>query len=425
MSVIQTDADLTAEDNRLRRAWISVAIMTVILTLAYADRSALAVAAPEVRRDFGLSAVEFGALSSAFAWPYAISLLLVGGVIDRWGERRLFALGTILFSVAQLANGVVSSLWQFFVFRVVLGVGEAPGFMAAARATKMWFKDEEQGLPTGIWNCSSSLGPALAPLLFTPLVLVLGWRGMFMTIGAVGLVFSAIWYWYYRESPISHGSASPHDKSSGLIKNDITVRQWLGLFRHRSPLFLAIGAFFMGYLNFTLISWLPQYFELGRNISVAATGVLASLPFFAGVAGAIFGGTFADTMTERGLSRITSCKLGAAGGALLQAVCIIPALLVSNLVLSVVFFSLSQFFHSVSSSNAWTTVEAVSPPSRVGSVGSIWDFGLFIGSGIGPFVTGVLFQKTGGFLVPLMMASVGVLLSAGAYWFGVKNEVEA
>ncbi len=271
MSVIQTDADLTAEDNRLRRAWISVAIMTVILTLAYADRSALAVAAPEVRRDFGLSAVEFGALSSAFAWPYAISLLLVGGVIDRWGERRLFALGTVLFSVAQLANGIVSSLWQFFVFRVVLGVGEAPGFMAAARATKMWFKDEEQGLPTGIWNCSSSLGPALAPLLFTPLVLVLGWRGMFMTIGAVGLVFSAIWYWYYRESPISHGSASPHDKSGGLIKNDITIRQWLGLFRHRSPLFLAIGAFFMGYLNFTLISWLPQYFELGRNISVAAT----------------------------------------------------------------------------------------------------------------------------------------------------------
>src|ERR1700749_5148848 len=130
MSVIQTGANLTAEDNRLRRAWISVAIMTVILTLAYADRSALAAAAPEVRRDFGLSAVEFGALSSAFAWPYAISLLLVGGVSDGGGEGKLLARGTVLFSVTQLANGIVSSLWQFFVFRVVLGVGEAPGFTA-------------------------------------------------------------------------------------------------------------------------------------------------------------------------------------------------------------------------------------------------------------------------------------------------------
>ena len=63
----------------------------------------------------------------------------------------------------------------------------------------------------------------------------------------------------------------------------------------------------------------------------------------------------------------------------------------------------------------------------IASTRSVLDavLGLFIGSGIGPFVTGVLYQKTGGFLVPLMMASVGVLLSAGAYWFGVKNEVEA
>lgn len=425
MSVVQTGSGLAAERARLRRAWISVAIMTVVLTLAYADRSALAVAAPDVRRAFGLSAVQFGALSSAFAWPYAISLLLVGGVIDRWGERRLFALGTVLFSVAQLANGVVSGLWQFFIFRIVLGVGEAPGFMAAARATKMWFRDEEQGLPTGVWNCSSALGPALAPLLFTPLILVLGWRGMFVAIGAIGLVFSVIWYCYYRESPVSYGSIGLHEAGSGGTKRDITLREWLSLFRHRSPLFLAVGAFFMGYLNFTLISWLPQYFELGRNISVARTGVLASLPFFAGVVGAVFGGTFADKLTGHGLSRITSCKLGAAGGAFMQALCIIPALLVSNLYLSIVFFSLSQFFHSVSSSNAWTTVEAVSPPSRVGSVGSIWDFGLFLGSGIGPFATGVLFQWTGGFLVPLLLAGVGVLLSAGAYWFGVKNEVEA
>lgn len=423
---IESAAVPSAREERRRRtrAWTSVAILVVLLTLAYADRSALAVGATEIRKDFNLSPITYGAISSVFAWPYAVSLLIMGGFVDRFGSRKLLSFGTALFSVAQLAMGAVTGIWQFFVLRILLGVGESPGFTSAARVTKTWFKDEEQGAPTGIWNSTSALGPALAPLLFTPLMLVVGWRGMFVTLGIIGVVISLVWFFYYREHTETvrvKGAANPVIVKTGHTLN---LKEWGRIFRHRSPRFLAIGAFLGGYMGFTLISWLPQYFEVSRNVSVAETGLLASLPFFAGFFGAILGGRFPDfLMKRRHYNRILACKVGLAGGAVLSAVLVVPAILSPNLTVSVLFLTLSGFFGPFSSSNAWNTIQAVSPASRVGSVGGIWDFGGFLGSGIGPVVTGVMLQVTGSFIPPLLLGALGVLGSAAAYWFGVRDRV--
>jgi len=427
-----------------RRGWIAVAILVVLLSLAYADRSALAVGATEIRTAFHLTDVEYGAISSVFAWPYAVALLIMGGFVDRYGSRNLLSIGTIVFSLSQVAMAFVTGIWQFFVLRILLGVGESPGFTSAARVTKTWFKEKDQGLPTGLWNSTSALGPALAPLLFTPLMIAAGWRGMFVTIGLVGIVIAIVWYVFYRErdkvvrlnpgtptSAIPTGAVVAEAPATGegkviVVKtgHTLNLKEWGRIFKHRSPRFLAIGAFFGGYMGFTLITWLPQYFEVSRHVSVAETGFLAALPFLAGFLGAIVGGRFPDfLMRHSSVSRITACKLGVAGGALISAVLIIPAVLSPDLTVAVVFLTLSGFFGPFGSSNAWNTIEAVSPTSRVGSVGGIWDFGGFLGSGLGPVLTGVLLQATGSFIPPLLVGAVGVIASAAAYWFGVKDRV--
>ena len=411
------------ERRRRRRAWTAIVLLMIILSLAYSDRSALAVGATEIRASFHLNPVTYGAISSIFAWPYAIALLIMGPFVDRFGSRWLLSLGTMLFSAAQLLTGFVTGVWQFFVLRVLLGVGESPGFTSAARATKMWFKDEEQGLPTGLWNSTSALGPAIAPLLFTPLMLALGWRGMFVTLGIIGGVMAVVWLVYYRErkplAVVDGQVREVHVDSS----HKINPAEWGRIFRHRSARFLAIGAFLGGYQGFTLITWLPQYFEVSRQVSVAETGVLASLPYLAGFFGAVIGGRFPDVFTRRGLDRITSCKIGLAGGAIISAVLVVPALLSHSLLISVIFLTLSGFFGPFSSSNAWTTIEAVSPASRVGSVGGIWDFGGFLGSGVGPVATGFLLQLSGGFVLPLLVGALGVVGAAFTYWFGVRGRV--
>src|ERR1041384_3051658 len=84
-------------------------------------------------------------------------------------------------------------------WRGLLGVGESPQFPSCARIVADWFAPRDRGLATGIWNCSSSLGTAIAAPLLTILMLHLGWRWMFITMGIAGLMVGLAFYALHRD----------------------------------------------------------------------------------------------------------------------------------------------------------------------------------------------------------------------------------
>src|SRR5205085_4005503 len=170
----------------------ALAMLVVAGTLNYLDRSTLSIANPLIRQDLGLSIADMGLLLSAFLWAYAFSQLPGGALTDRLGPRRLLGLGLFVWSLAQGAAGVVASFWQFVIARVFLGAGEAPMFSGAARVVRDWWNVRDRALPTGIWNCSSSLGPTIAPPLLTVLMLEFGWRLMFVIMGIAGIVVALL-----------------------------------------------------------------------------------------------------------------------------------------------------------------------------------------------------------------------------------------
>src|SRR3954447_18089372 len=185
---------------RIARAQRSALILLVFAgTLNYVDRSTLSIANPLIRQELGLSIADMGLLLSAFLWAYAFAQLPGDALVDRIGPHRLLGTGLGLWSLAQAAAGLVTSFWQFSIARVFLGLGEAPMFSSAVRVVRGWYNVRDRGLPTGIWNCTSSLGPALAPPILTVLMISLGWRWMFITMGIVGLVVAAVWYGLYRD----------------------------------------------------------------------------------------------------------------------------------------------------------------------------------------------------------------------------------
>jgi MFS family permease len=171
----------------------SLILVFLICVVNYLDRGALSVANPMIRQEMGLSIGQMGVLLSAFLWPYAFALLIAGGIVDRTGPRRVLTGCLIAWSVAQAAAGFVVSYSQFLVARAMLGIGEAPMFPTAARVVKDWFHEDDQAFGVGIWNGAPSLGTAAAPLVLTPIMLMLGWRWMFVLIGLAGFLFAAIW----------------------------------------------------------------------------------------------------------------------------------------------------------------------------------------------------------------------------------------
>src|SRR6201992_4260857 len=180
---------------------VALALLVVAGVVNYIDRATLAVANPLIRDELGLSIAEMGYLLSAFLWAYAFSQLPTGAMVDRLGPRILLTMGLSLWSLAQLLGGLVVNFGEFFGARILLGIGEAPQFPTGARVVRDWFNQRDRGLGTGIFNCASSLGTAIAVPLLTFLMLSFGWRTMFMIMGVAGLAMAAIWYLAYRNPP--------------------------------------------------------------------------------------------------------------------------------------------------------------------------------------------------------------------------------
>src|ERR1700721_2915067 len=177
---------------------VALTLLVVAGVVNYIDRATLAVANPLIREELGLSIAGMWDMLSPFFWGYAFSQLPTGAMVDRLGPRLLLTMGLSLWSLAQLLGGLVQNFTQFFGARVLLGLGEAPQFPTGARVVRDWFNQRDRGLATGVFNCASSLGTAIAVALLTYLMLSFGWRVMFVIMGVAGLIVAALWCTLYR-----------------------------------------------------------------------------------------------------------------------------------------------------------------------------------------------------------------------------------
>jgi len=123
------------------------------IAINYLDRSTIAIAYPEIRKEFDLSAAQFGALQSAWSLLYAIAQIPVGLMIDGLGPRMLLGVSLIVWSLAVAAGGLASSYRQLFVARAVLGITESPAYPTAVRVTSDWFHSTKGAFPqaSSIW----------------------------------------------------------------------------------------------------------------------------------------------------------------------------------------------------------------------------------------------------------------------------------
>jgi sugar phosphate permease len=106
---------------RVKRIQRSTLLLLILAgTLNYVDRATLSIGGPLIRKELDLSIADLGLLLSAFLWAYAFAQLPAGALIDRQGPRRLLGAGLAVWSFAQVAAGLVGSVTQFAVARVLL-----------------------------------------------------------------------------------------------------------------------------------------------------------------------------------------------------------------------------------------------------------------------------------------------------------------
>lgn len=197
-----------------QRRW-TLAAAVIGSSLAFVDGTVVNVALPAMQRDFDASAADAQWVIEAYALLLA-SLLLVGGALgDRYGRRRVFVAGVVVFTVASLGCALSASVGQLLAARALQGAGAAllvPGSLALISAT---FPPPERGRAIGIWSAWSGIAAALGPLLGGVLIDQYSWRWAFavnLPAGALLLVLCAMFV------PESRGTAQrgPVDLAGGF-----------------------------------------------------------------------------------------------------------------------------------------------------------------------------------------------------------------
>ncbi|HJS87876.1 MAG TPA: MFS transporter [Acetobacteraceae bacterium] len=412
---------------RVRRVQRSALTMLVVAgTLNYLDRSTLSIANPLIRQELGLSIADMGLLLSAFLWAYAFSQLPGGALVDRVGPHRLLAGGLAIWSLAQTAAGFVTSFWQFSIARVFLGIGEAPMFSSAVRVVRDWYSVRDRGLPTGIWNCTSSLGPAIAPPILTALMLSFGWRWMFIIMGVAGLAVAALWFAVYRDAAEYAFEAEEQrylqEGEEAPVESRVTLSEWGQLFRFRTTWGLILGFFGVVYMGWLYLAWLPGYFEIQRHMSIPKTGWVSAIPFAFGVVGSIGGGAITDRLMAAGFSPVNSRKVPVIVGLLgMAGFTVVAAETPSNMV-AVACISAALMFGACASGMSWALASVAAPSNCTASLGAIQNFGGYLGGALAPTITGFIVQGTGSF-TPALLVSAGIgLVSALMYLVVIRAE---
>ena len=407
----------------------ALAMLVVAGAVNYIDRATLAVANPLIREEMGLSISQMGYLLSAFLWSYAFSQLPTGAMVDKLGPRRLLTLGLSLWSLAQLLGGLVQSFNQFFAARLLLGIGEAPQFPTGARVVRDWFNPRDRGLATGIFNCASTLGTAIALPLLTFLMLSFGWRATFVIMGVAGLLVALVWFLLYRDPrSVALTAAETAYRTEGDPpgqRSEVTFREWKLLFRFRTTWGMILGYFGCIYLTWIYSAWLPGYLEIERHMSVKATGIAAAIPFVCGVVGGVLGGYLADVLVRRGVSPVNSRKYPAAAALLGTSACTLAAAYVTSNILAVAFISASLFLVYVTSTCAWALSSVAAPTNCTASIGAMQNFGGYLGGALAPTVTGLIVQSTGSFVLALVVGAAIGAASAASYLFVVRDPITA
>ncbi|NIE73318.1 MFS transporter [Pantoea sp. Ap-967] len=413
------------KSSRIRKIQtIALVLLFVIGIINYLDRSALSIANHAISTELGVTPTQMGILLSAFSWSYALAQLPMGALLDRFGVRRTMSLGLALWSGAQLLCGFISSYVHFIWLRVVLGAGESCHFPGGAKVISEWFNIKNRGFGTSVFTSAAMFAPAIAPIILTLILLNFGWRAIFISTGIAGLVLAVVFYALYRDRKDVTLTAEECLELGGEAQSadqgQLTASEWKSLLKLPTTWGLILGFVGVIYMLWLYLNWLPSYFEQERGLSLAHTGWVVAIPFLCGALGLLAVGKISDYLTNRGMTPVASRKYPICLGLLASALCTVPAAFTDSNTHAVIFISSAMFFLNIANGGAWSLVSIVIPSRLTASLGSLMNFGGYLGGSIAPIATGVIVERTGSFTMAFIVAAIVAIVGCLMFLFLIK-----
>ncbi|MBY0507771.1 MAG: MFS transporter [Bryobacteraceae bacterium] len=386
-------------------------LLCVLMVITYLDRICISVAGPRIQEALAISPIAWGWVTGGFTLAYAIFEVPSGSLGDRIGPRLVLTRIVLWWSAFTAFTGLATSYYPLVAIRFLFGMGEAGAFPNASIAISRWFPIRERGRAFGLTLMSSQMGGALAPLLVVPIQAAYGWRASFFVFALLGVLWSAVWYVWFRDSPAQMQGVSDAElaETSHLTAETHRAIPWRRLLS--SPnLWTVMGVgFCYVYSHAFFQSWFHTYLVKAHGYREKDL-LLSSLPFLVGAVGNIAGGlASAYAVRQVGLKK-GRCGIGFAGltvaAVAVAAALIHPQWLVSLLLLSLAYGAIC--FQQPSLFAACLDIGRENAGATVGAMNTACQAGSFLAA----VLFGYLVQYTGTYEAPLI--PMAVLLAVGA-----------
>ncbi|HTI81666.1 MAG TPA: MFS transporter [Acetobacteraceae bacterium] len=399
-----------------RRYWVYF-LLFLFNVVCYLDRINMSVAGKSVAQEFVLSPIALGYLFSSFLWAYVLMMLPSGHLVDRLGAHRMAAIGATVWSIAQMLSGTAVGFVSMLVTRLGLGAGEAPTFPVSYRAVRDWGPYTERGLAVGCIQAGTLLGPALSAPLVAWLIAATSWRVSFFVTGAVGLVWVVVWVALVSTPEKTSWIPEPErqrilaERHAGEVLPEGGVG-YRGLLRSPSMWGLAISQGTAVYSVYLYLSWLPNYLQTARGLSIVNSGLFTSVPFFVGALIIVAANWIGDrsltqqTMREGARRTVVVICLLLGGLGLL-----IPFVDSLWLVVVLTIFPVS-FGNTATATNAALCNDLLRSRADAGRAFAFMVLGGNVFGLLAPIVTGYIVQITGSFSSAFILAGVLSLIGA-------------
>ena len=401
--------------------WWIIGLVFLATLINFIDRLTIAVLAPVLSADLGLTNQQFGSLTIWFLAAYTASQGLSGLLFDRAGTRRGFTVSVLVWSVAASAHAFARTLGGLRALRFVLGLGEAGNWPGSAKVIAEWFPVRERALAMGIFNSGVAVGNIVAVPLIIWLQLRFGWRTAFLATGSLGFLWLALWLRFY-DSPGRHRSMTPAELA--LINADRAAESTgptlsvAALLKRRQVWAIVIARFLTDPVWWLYITWLPKYLSDARGFSLKEIGMFAWLPYVTADAGSLLGGWASGWLLTRGwtLNRARKTIILCGAAAMLAG---IPAALSTSAALALACIACVTFGFQSWINNVQTLPSDMFPGRAVGSVAGLGGVGAGVGAMLFTYATGSVVDRLHSYTPILVMAGLLPLAGTAAlFWIG-------
>jgi len=358
---------------------------------------------------------------SAFTFAYALFEIPSGRLADRFGARLMLTRIVLWWSAMTAATGLAGGFASLFTLRLLFGVGEAGAFPSIARAFSHWLPAVQRGRAFGLAITAGALMGAVTQPLVVTLLGVMSWRHVFQIFGAVGVLWAAAWWAWFRDDPRRHRGVNAAELA--LIGQDPPEPHrrapWRAILANRNFHVLCVMYFSVIYGWYFYLTWLPAYLLRARGFDLQRVGWLAALPYVSIALGVYVGGWLSDRLMRTSTLR-TARRLPGLVGLPLAAVAVVAAITTSQPFAAALLFAAAAGLAALGVAPAWAVCLDVGGRSAGVVSGAMNMFGN-LGGALSPVVIGVCLDRLGSWHAPLQTVAAFYVVAA-ACWLVIDPE---